>query len=204
METAQDFDGDNLPNYHDPDSDNDGLGDYLERTETVFKMTSLGQGDYYISSSQRIASYSTGTDGKGVRAPADCAARCAAYGSSCVAIGWSAANIEGTCSGTFCCNLYSSTSNSITWNVKDNDFLWFAVSHTVTDDADGDGWRNSVDLDADGDGIYDSLEGADDPDSDSMPSNQVRAKLPPWRIVFSCIASCQPCLLCVQPNMTSA
>ena len=180
VETAQDFDSDNLPNYHDSDSDNDGLADTLERTEVVFKMTPLGEGDYYISASGRLASYSTSSNGEGVRTPGDCAARCAAYGNSCLAIGWSAANIDGTCAGTYCCNLYSSTSNSITWNVKDNDFLWFAVSHSLTDDADGDGWRNSVDLDADGDGIYDSLEGAGDPDSDSMPSNQVRSKVACW------------------------
>ncbi|MHA8052659.1 invasin domain 3-containing protein [Aquirufa sp. OSTEICH-129A] len=164
--TCQDFDSDGIPNFLDPDSDNDGILDMIEKN-----MDSDGDGDanYLDLDSDNDGILDTqersfDTDGDGVMNFLDIDSD-----NDSILDAWEGTdNKRGTIDDNYDGRV---DKNGASPDVNGNGLADFLEGNPApVPDTDKDGTPDYIDLDSDGDGIADKVELTNDPDKDGRPN----------------------------------
>ena len=160
MESGVDTDGDGRPDFVDTDSDNDGIPDAIEgavdsdQDGTADYRDLDSDGDGIPDKVEGIID--TDQDNVPDRLDLDSDSDCLSDRKE-GAPDWRLAQVNGC-------------SQDLPKQALDSDGDGLLDSYEGTQDVDGDGLPNYLDLDSDGDGILDAEEGSDDPDADSVPN----------------------------------
>ncbi|WP_459471052.1 invasin domain 3-containing protein [Aquirufa beregesia] len=164
--TCQDFDSDGIPNFLDPDSDNDGILDMIEKN-----MDSDGDGDanYLDLDSDNDGILDTqerspDTDGDGIMNFLDVDSD-----NDGILDAWEGTdNKRGTIDDNYDGRV---DKNGSAPDVNGNGLADFLEGNPApVPDTDKDGTPDYIDLDSDGDGVADKIELTNDPDKDGRPN----------------------------------
>ncbi|WP_205753045.1 Ig-like domain-containing protein [Aquirufa beregesia] len=164
--TCQDFDSDGIPNFLDPDSDNDGILDMIEKN-----MDSDGDGDanYLDLDSDNDGILDTqerspDTDGDGIMNFLDVDSD-----NDGILDAWEGTdNKRGTIDDNYDGRV---DKNGSAPDVNGNGLADFLEGNPApVPDTDTDGTPDYIDLDSDGDGVADKIELTNDPDKDGRPN----------------------------------
>ncbi|CAM3893039.1 invasin domain 3-containing protein [Aquirufa aurantiipilula] len=164
--TCQDFDSDGIPNFLDPDSDNDGILDMIEKN-----VDSDGDGDanYLDLDSDNdgildTQERSVDTDGDGIMNFLDVDSD-----NDGILDAWEGTdNKRGTIDDNYDGRV---DKNGAAPDVNGNGLADFLEGNPApVPDTDKDGLPDYIDLDSDGDGIADKIELTNDPDKDGRPN----------------------------------